>query len=46
MLVRKVVDHLLWRIENPDVVGRIGVTVSPRLLTPGTTNGVTNGTAK
>ena len=34
MLVCKVVDHLLWRIENPDVSGRIGVTVSPRLLTP------------
>jgi len=34
MLVRKVVDHLLWRIENPDVTGRIGITVSPRLLTP------------
>ena len=34
MLVRKVVDHLLWRIENPEVNGRIGVTVSPRLLTP------------
>jgi DNA-binding LacI/PurR family transcriptional regulator len=34
MLVRKVVDHLLWRIENPDAHGRIGVTVSPRLLTP------------
>lgn len=34
-LVRKVVDHLLWRIENPGVTGRIGVTVSPRLLAPG-----------
>jgi LacI family transcriptional regulator len=34
MLVRKVVDHLLWRIENPDAQGRIGITVSPRLLTP------------
>jgi len=33
MLVRKVVDHLLWRIENPTVGGRIGVTISPRLLT-------------
>lgn len=32
MLVRKVVDHLLWRIENPDIKGRIGVTVSPRLI--------------
>jgi DNA-binding LacI/PurR family transcriptional regulator len=39
-LVRKVVDHLLWRIENPGVTGRIGVTVSPRLLAPGT-NGQT-----
>ena len=34
LLVRKVVDHLLWRIENPDVAGRIGLTISPRLLTP------------
>lgn len=33
MLVRKVVDHLLWRIENPEVKGRIGITVSPRLIT-------------
>ncbi|MDP2136762.1 MAG: LacI family DNA-binding transcriptional regulator [Candidatus Didemnitutus sp.] len=33
-LVRKVIDHLLWRIENPSVAGRIGVSVSPRLLTP------------
>lgn len=35
-LVRKVVDHLLWRIENPGVSGRIGVSISPRLLAPGT----------
>lgn len=35
VLVRKVIDHLLWRIENPDVVGRIGITVSPRLIVPG-----------
>jgi DNA-binding LacI/PurR family transcriptional regulator len=34
LLVRKVLDHLLWRIENPDVTGRLGLTVSPRLLTP------------
>lgn len=34
-LVRKVIDHLLWRIENPSVAGRIGINVSPRLLTPG-----------
>lgn len=32
-LVRKVIDHLLWRIENPGVTGRVGVQVSPRLLT-------------
>jgi LacI family transcriptional regulator len=30
-LVRKVVDHLVWRIENPGSVGRIGVAVSPTL---------------
>jgi LacI family transcriptional regulator len=40
MLVRKVVDHLLWRIENPEVNGRIGITVSPRLVPP-ETNGTT-----
>lgn len=34
-LVRKVIDHLLWRIENPAVVGRVGVAISPRLLKPG-----------
>jgi DNA-binding LacI/PurR family transcriptional regulator len=32
-LVRKVMEHLLWRIENPDIPGRIGVTVSPSLIT-------------
>jgi LacI family transcriptional regulator len=30
-LVRKVVDHLIWRIENPGIPGRIGVAVSPTL---------------
>lgn len=33
-LVRKVVDHLVWRIDNPHAVGRVGITVSPRLITP------------
>lgn len=33
MLVRKVIDHLLWRIENPGATGRVGVTISPRLIT-------------
>jgi LacI family transcriptional regulator len=31
-LVRQVVEHLLWRIENPDTRGRIGITVSPVLV--------------
>lgn len=35
LLVRKVIDHLLWRIENPDATGRVGVTISPVLRTPG-----------
>ncbi len=39
MLVRKVVDHLLWRIENPAVTGRVGILVSPRLLTRETPQG-------
>lgn len=30
-LVRKVVDHLLWRIENRAPPGRIGISVSPTL---------------
>lgn len=30
-LVRKVIDHLVWRIENPDATGRIGLSVSPTL---------------
>jgi len=34
MLVRKVVDHLLWRIENPAVTGRVGIHISPRLIKP------------
>jgi DNA-binding LacI/PurR family transcriptional regulator len=38
-LVRKVVDHLMWRIENPHTAGRIGVTVSPSLLEPKPANG-------
>lgn len=33
-LVRKVIDHLLWRISNPGVAGRIGVSVSPILRQP------------
>lgn len=39
LLIRKVVDHLLWRIENPEVSGRIGITVSPKLITPDEPNG-------
>ncbi|MBA4137058.1 MAG: hypothetical protein C0518_07060 [Opitutus sp.] len=38
-LVRKVIDHLLWRIENPAVSGRIGVSISPRLLPSAGANG-------
>lgn len=34
-LVRRVVDHLLWRIENHDAAGRVGISISPRLLAPG-----------
>lgn len=34
LLVRKVVDHLIWRIENPGLNGRMGITVSPRLIQP------------
>lgn len=30
-LVRKVIDHLVWRIENPGEPGRIGITISPTL---------------
>jgi len=40
LLVRKVIDHLFWRIQNRDVVGRVGITISPRLLVPGARNGV------
>jgi LacI family transcriptional regulator len=31
-LVRKVFDHLFWRIENRTTPGRIGVSVSPSLI--------------
>lgn len=30
-LIRKVIDQLVWRVENPDCPGRIGVSVSPTL---------------
>jgi DNA-binding LacI/PurR family transcriptional regulator len=36
LLVRKVVDHLIWRIENRATGGRIGITVSPSLRLPNT----------
>jgi DNA-binding LacI/PurR family transcriptional regulator len=34
LLVRKLIDHLFWRVSNRDVTGRVGITVSPRLLVP------------
>lgn len=34
LLVRKVIDHLFWRIDNASVSGRVGITVSPQLLPP------------
>ena len=30
-LVRNVIDHLFWRIDNPAVGGRVGVSISPTL---------------
>jgi DNA-binding LacI/PurR family transcriptional regulator len=30
-LVKKVIDHLIWRIENFDLPGRVGITVTPSL---------------
>lgn len=38
-LVRKVVDHLMWRIENPGATGRVGITVSPTLIEATPANG-------
>ena len=35
-LVSKVVDHLLWRIENPKIIGRVGITVAPTLIAAST----------
>lgn len=32
-LLRKVVDHLVWRIDNPQATGRVGITVAPTLVT-------------
>jgi hypothetical protein len=40
-LVRKVVDHLSWRIENRANSGRIGISVSPTFRSAGT-NGQTH----
>lgn len=37
LLVRTVMHHLVWRIENPGMSGRIGVQVSPRLIPPNQT---------
>lgn len=34
-LVRKVVDHLIWRCDNPQANGRIGITVAPSLINGG-----------
>jgi DNA-binding LacI/PurR family transcriptional regulator len=31
-LVRKVIDHLVWRCENPQATGRVGITISPSLI--------------
>lgn len=31
-LVRKVVDLLIWRIDNPKAPGRIGINISPTLI--------------
>ncbi|RKX32126.1 MAG: hypothetical protein DRP71_12485 [Verrucomicrobia bacterium] len=31
-LVKKVVDHLIWRIDNFDLPGRVGISVTPSLL--------------
>ncbi|MSU23138.1 MAG: LacI family transcriptional regulator [Opitutus sp.] len=33
-LVRKVVDHLFWRIDHRADAGRVGITVSPSLVSP------------
>jgi LacI family transcriptional regulator len=38
-LVRKVVDHLVWRIDNPKIIGRIGITVAPSLVVATSQNG-------
>jgi|UniRef100_UPI00404B4F39 LacI family transcriptional regulator len=35
-LVRKVVDHLVWRIDNPQAVGRIGSSIAPSLIATST----------
>jgi hypothetical protein len=38
-LVRKVVDHLVWRIDNPKIIGRVGITVAPSLVIATSQNG-------
>ncbi len=38
-LIRRVVDQLLWRIENRGAPGRIGISVSPTLLPRPESNG-------
>jgi DNA-binding LacI/PurR family transcriptional regulator len=31
-LVRKVVDHLIWRCDNPQASGRVGITIAPTFI--------------
>ncbi len=33
-LVRKVLEHLFWRMENRDAPGRVGISISPTLRLP------------
>jgi hypothetical protein len=30
-LINKAIDHLVWRIENPNSTGRIGIKIAPTL---------------
>lgn len=34
MIARRVVDQLLWRIQNPDEAGPVGISIPPKLVLP------------
>jgi len=40
-LVRKLIDHLVWKIDHPQEAARVALLVSPTLIRPARLNGTT-----